>query len=48
MLIYVFSMAIATLTYAFFITVDISFNTGPFSTYGYAMRPLRNKFYNYA
>ncbi len=45
MLFYVFSMAIATLTYAFFITVDISFSTGPFSTYGYALQPLRNKFY---
>lgn len=48
MLFYVFSMAIATLTYAFFITVDITFSTGPFSTYGYAMRPLRNKFYEYS
>lgn len=48
MLFYVFSMAIATLAYAFFITVDISFSTGPFSTYGYAMRPLRNKFFQYS
>lgn len=44
MLFYVFSMAIATLTYAFFMTVNITFSTGPFSTYGYAMSPLKRKF----
>lgn len=47
MLFYVFSMAIATLAYAFFMVTEVQFNCGPFSIYSNAMEPMRKKFKNY-
>ena len=44
MLFYVFSMAIATLAYAFFMVTEVQFNCGPFSIYSNAMEPMRKKF----